>query len=130
VSVLCKVEEMYCPQCLTEYRDGFTDCADCSVPLVAGFPPEPQQGHAVELVTVLVTHDSFALSLARASLDDAGIEYVVRGEDSGQIPGTHGGSGIGTTPLWNASCWVQVSPEFENAAREQLEPLQNPEPAG
>ena len=29
----------HCPRCGTEYRPGFTECADCRVPLVAGPAP-------------------------------------------------------------------------------------------
>jgi hypothetical protein len=32
----------HCPRCGTEYRPGFTECADCHVPLVPG--PAPAQG--------------------------------------------------------------------------------------
>ena len=39
-----------------------------------------------ELVTVLETADTFALSLAKASLDEAGIAYVVDGDD---VPPVH-----------------------------------------
>ncbi len=31
---------MYCPNCRAEYREGFTECADCGVPLVDELPPE------------------------------------------------------------------------------------------
>lgn len=31
---------MYCPQCGSEYREGFTTCVDCQVPLVESLPPE------------------------------------------------------------------------------------------
>jgi hypothetical protein len=31
---------MYCPLCRTEYREGFTRCADCDVDLVAALPSE------------------------------------------------------------------------------------------
>jgi hypothetical protein len=31
---------MYCPQCGSEYREGFTTCADCQIPLVERLPPE------------------------------------------------------------------------------------------
>ena len=30
----------HCPQCLAEYREGFTRCPDCDVDLVPGAPPE------------------------------------------------------------------------------------------
>ena len=29
---------MYCPQCRVEYFEGFTECSDCRVPLLAGTP--------------------------------------------------------------------------------------------
>src|SRR2546423_1093504 len=116
---------MYCPQCLTAYRDGFTKCADCRIPLRAGDPVEPREHPSVELVTVLEAHDSFALSLAKASLEDAGIEYLVSEEDPGYLPGFHGASGIGATPLWKCSSRIQVAREFEGAARALLEPLQS-----
>lgn len=32
---------MLCPQCRAEYRDGFTVCADCEIPLVAQLPVPP-----------------------------------------------------------------------------------------
>ena len=28
----------YCPNCLTEYQDGVTECIDCHIPLVEGTP--------------------------------------------------------------------------------------------
>ncbi len=76
-----------------------------------------------DLVTVLVTHDSFALSLAKASLDEAGIPYIVRAEAPDYLPGFHGASGIGATPLWKAVAEIQVARECEADARLLLEPL-------
>jgi Putative prokaryotic signal transducing protein len=67
-----------------------------------------------ELVTVLDTSDAFALSLARASLEDAGIEYFLIGEDSRACPGL------------GAACRIQVSREHETEARDLLAPLQEP----
>jgi hypothetical protein len=116
---------MYCPRCRTEYREGFVECADCRVPLAAGLPPERQEtpgldaadllrGREPELVTVLDTADPFAVRLARASLDDAGIEYLMTGEDSRPYPGL------------GAGCSIQVALEREKEARELLGPLQEP----
>ena len=31
----------WCPHCKTEYRNGFTQCADCGAPLVEQLPEEP-----------------------------------------------------------------------------------------
>ena len=30
---------VYCPKCRAEYREGFTECSDCRVPLIAERPP-------------------------------------------------------------------------------------------
>ncbi len=76
-----------------------------------------------DLVTVLVTHDSFALSLAKASLDEANIPYVVTAEMPDYVPGFHGGSGIGATPLWKSLAEIKVARDREADALSLLEPL-------
>jgi len=114
---------MHCPQCLTEYRDGFTECADCHVSLAPGPPPNPPaEPHAVNLVTVLETSDPFAVNLAKATLEDAGIEYVTAGDDSAERGLT------GMSPMGAMASQIQVESERADAARELLEPLLNPEP--
>ena len=118
---------MYCPQCLAEYRDGFVECIDCGARLAAGLPPETKDEHVLELVTVLETHDGFALTLAKASLDDAGIDYVVQGDDPRYLPGFPGAFEVGATPLWGCSCSIQVAPENEAEARALLDPLRKPD---
>lgn len=116
---------MHCPQCLTEYRDGFKECADCHVPLASGSPPAaPPEGHAVRLVTVLETSDAFAANLAKATLEDAGIEYVTGGDDIVERALT-GMSGMGAT-----ASTIQVEAAHADAARDVLEPLLNPLPIG
>jgi len=82
-----------------------------------------------ELVTVLETADTFALSLAKASLDEAGIAYVVDGDDVPRyIARFQEAPGLGATPLWACSCRIQVAPGFATEARALLEPLKNPKP--
>ena len=78
------------------------------------------------LATVLETDDSFALSLAKASLEDAGIDYLVAGDDPRYIAGFPGAFGIGETPLCGCHSRIQVAPEFEAEARDLLEPLTLP----
>jgi hypothetical protein len=120
---------MHCPQCLTEYRDGFTECADCHVPLAPGLPQSapadesaPAGGHAVNLVTVLETSDSFAVNLAKASLEDAGIEYVTGGDDIVERALT------GMSAMGAVASTIQVESAHADEAREVLEPLLHPEP--
>ena len=105
------------------------ECTDCQVPLAPGAPPEPAEEHALELVTVLETRDSFALTLAKASLEEAGIDYIVSGDEPRYIAGFPGAFGVGETPLCNCSCRIQVTPQREREARALLEPLQKPDPA-
>lgn len=49
----------WCPRCRTEYREGFTVCADCGEPLVPELPAEkkqdsqkPEDGKPVYLTTI------------------------------------------------------------------------------
>jgi hypothetical protein len=114
---------MHCPQCLTEYRDGFTECADCRVPLVPGSPPTSSvEGHAVDLITVLETSDPFAANLAKATLEDAGIEFVMGGDDADERGLT------GMSPMGAIASRIQVESARADEARELLEPLIHPEP--
>ena len=82
-----------------------------------------------DLVTVLETNDTFALALAKSALEEAGIDYLVTGDEpryfSG-FPGAFGASGIGQAPLWNCSSRIQVARESEAEASALLEPLLNP----
>ena len=114
---------MHCPQCLTEYQDGFTECADCRVPLSPGSAPKAaKEGHKVELVTVFETHDPFAFNLAKGTLEDAGIEFVIAGDDYEE----RGLTGI--TPAGALASRMQVAAASANEARDLLEPLIHPEP--
>jgi len=116
---------MYCPQCLKEYREEIILCAACEVPLVAGHPAKRHERDGLDLVTVLEAQDSIALSLAKAALDDAGIAYLAADEDPLDLPGFHGASGIGATPIWKCCVPIRVPREFESAARSLLESLQS-----
>lgn len=79
----------------------------------------------LELVTVLETNSSLALTLAKSALDDAGIPYIVDMPGGGFLPGWHGTAGIGTMPLnWVVDVRLQVAPESEQQARELLANLQ------
>ena len=74
---------MYCPQCGCEYRDGFSECSDCGVPLLAGTLPEAPAGlfdPTLDLVVVLETNDGFQLALVKGLLEEAGIPFFVLGQ--------------------------------------------------
>ena len=71
---------------------------------------------ALELVTVLEVSDPFARGLATFALEDAGIDYVVSGDETRFL-------------LSTCSSQIQVAGEDEAAARELLGALANPDPA-
>ncbi len=112
---------MYCPECRVEYRDGFTECSDCRVPLVAGKPPEPEgleddSGTGdpnLQLITVLTGSDRLLLGSAKGLLEDAGIPFYAVGDDVRQDRPL-GGSFV--HPWWA----IQVGTDREQEARTAL----------
>jgi len=73
---------MFCPKCRAEYREGFTQCVDCLVPLVSQLSdPEPSQATPpLDLVTVFKSSDPALVALAKSLLETAEIPFVARGE--------------------------------------------------
>ena len=71
---------MICPQCESEYRSGFTVCADCAVPLVQALGPEAEPTPDGELVRVFETADATLIPVVRSLLEGAGMEVLVKGE--------------------------------------------------
>src|SRR5687767_13823142 len=76
---------VFCPQCKAEYRFGFTRCSDCGVRLVVRLPVEfpPSLEDHTELVTVRTYPNMFDADVARGALEAAGIESMIRSDDSG-----------------------------------------------
>ncbi len=79
----------------------------------------------VRLVNVFEACDSFGLSLAVSALEEAGIDFLVSGDES-RTPFIDYGVGVGQAPLLKCSSLILVAPEDEREARGLLEPLQNP----
>src|SRR5947208_5167121 len=72
---------MFCPECGSEYRAGFTTCADCRVPLVDA-PPRSETGGdpgPVQLLLLCVTREVGDLALVRCLLDSVDVPYVLNG---------------------------------------------------
>ena len=113
---------MYCPECRVEYRDGFIECSDCHVPLLAGAlpaePPDPFDP-ALELVVVLETNIGVQLAMANGLLEEAGIPFFVLGQITKLVNDVN--------PFLNKWVRVQVPRDREAEARELLEPLLHPE---
>src|SRR5213594_395071 len=73
---------MFCPRCGGEYRSGFTECADCLIPLVAQppeVPPVPSDPE-VEFVTIFRTGSAALIPLAKSILESAEIAFITKGE--------------------------------------------------
>ncbi|HUA60038.1 MAG TPA: DUF2007 domain-containing protein [Verrucomicrobiae bacterium] len=114
---------MYCPQCRIEYREGFTECADCHIPLVAGTPPpeEPSEFNpTLDLVEVLETQDTVQFAMAKGLLEDAGIPFYLRGQITRLVNDVD--------PFLQKHVRVQVPRDRETEARELLEMLLQPDP--
>lgn len=77
---------MFCPECKAEYREGFTVCSDCGVPLVDQLPPEDKPDDTrrpeyVEFEEILRTYNPADVALIKSVLDGEGITYYFLGEN-------------------------------------------------
>ena len=111
---------MYCPECRTEYRDGFNECADCRVALLPGTAPQPDAAFDpdLDLVVVLETNERIQLAFAKGVLDDAGIPYFVLGQIATLIQDVD--------PFLMKWVRIQVPRDRETEARSLLEQLNQP----
>jgi hypothetical protein len=75
---------LFCPECKSEYRRGFDQCADCAVPLVHELPREapldPVTGPDADLVPVFSTYNPAEVMMVKSLLDAEDIVYNFQGE--------------------------------------------------
>lgn len=111
---------MYCPRCLVEYREGFTQCSDCGVPLLSGAPPDPDAKFdpTLKLVVVLETNDRVKAAMAKGLLEEAEIPFFVLGQIALLVNDVDG--------LLGKWVRVQVPSDREAEARELLEQMLQP----
>jgi Putative prokaryotic signal transducing protein len=113
---------MWCPECRGEYREGFSECADCGgVALVESLPEpmEPEPFPEGKLVTVLESGDPTELAFAEAVLGEADIPFVKRGEGLQELFAL-GRLGLGFNPI-TGPILLQVPEEHADAAARLLE---------
>jgi hypothetical protein len=86
---------MFCPECAAEYREGFTECSDCGVALVATLEPVRRNEIAEGLTAVMETVDSEELATVVDRLEKAEVPYVIEagtalalldGRDEDELP--------------------------------------------
>ena len=111
---------MYCPQCRNEYREGFTECADCHVPLREGNPPPDPFDPTLDLVVVMETNDRFQLAMAKGLLESAGIPFFGLGQITMLVNDVD--------PFLRKWVRVQVPRDREAEARELLQEVEQPVP--
>ena len=86
---------MFCPKCKAEYRVGFIRCSDCDVELVDYLPVETPLPKEVsrgfesdrfeaeaKLFVVRTYQSGLDADLAKTVLEAAGIESMIRGDDT------------------------------------------------
>ena len=70
---------MFCPQCRTEYKEGFYTCRDCGVSLVSELRPEPAP-ESLEFEKVLVLLGPGDVVMIKCLLGSEGIAYYIKGD--------------------------------------------------
>ena len=77
---------MICPECLTKYREGFVECADCHVPLTDRLSePQPEDHTGEGDLDVLIRTclcGPLAISLVKGLFDEAGIRFFVMDQNT------------------------------------------------
>jgi hypothetical protein len=75
---------MFCPTCRSEYRKGFSECADCHVELIpelAPLPAEPKSSDFVEYQELLSTYNLADIAFIESILDSEKIIYFMQNEE-------------------------------------------------
>ncbi len=110
---------MFCPQCGTEYRPGFFECADCRVALVVSLPPEPDHSgkgwETIEYTTFTVGQ----VPVLKSVLEAEGIEYFLTDENIDSL--------YASLPLLKAPR-LMVRQEQADRVREIISLLDEPAP--
>lgn len=126
---------MWCPNCGSEYRPGYTHCSDCGHGLVREPPEvvEPQEqprppfdpeAIGPELVEIGTCHGEFEGEMIRSLLRGSGIESMLTGDGTGY------GEVYRMTVGPLSVVKVLVRPEDEERARELILAAETAEPKG
>ena len=111
---------MWCPQCGSEYRPGFVECADCGVPLVDQ-PPEPKVVKPVFRSPSPEQVREHVVELTRVSRVEAGV--IVAALRSAGITAVAGAEAAYPSMTFTDGIPVFVSERDVPAARELLDSI-------
>jgi len=75
---------MFCPKCKTEYREGFTACSDCNLPLVDKLPEEPPAEY-VKFKELFYTFNPADIAFIKSLFESHDIIYYIQGENFLQL---------------------------------------------
>jgi hypothetical protein len=80
---------MYCPKCRSEFREGFFECPECSVPLVEDLPPEEPEPipEYVDFEEIKTSLDMGEIAIIKSILDSHKIKYIIHNEFIGSTYG-------------------------------------------
>ncbi len=71
---------MFCPECGSEYREGFTICADCNIELVYELPEEDHEPE-FQYVEAVSTVNQGDIAFIKSIFDAEKIDYQLFGEN-------------------------------------------------
>ncbi|NLD94516.1 MAG: DUF2007 domain-containing protein [Fibrobacter sp.] len=108
---------MFCPNCKSEFRDGFTHCKKCNTDLVdklESLPEEtpekkPVEYEYAEMITIAETWDLYNIALARGVLECANIRFTITNEFTQNLVAA---SGFGN-PITASKIMVEKGKEEE-----------------
>lgn len=95
-----------CPECMTEYRDGFTMCSDCNVALVRRLDSDAGE----QLVPLAHEHSFQFVAELVDRLERNDVPYVIQAGTALQLFDSHGAGPARPKP-WEARIWVASSSE-------------------
>lgn len=76
-----------CPSCRSEYRAGFSRCADCDVDLVDTLAAAPPPAPAPDEWSPIFVGDTATAEILRGTLEAAGIKTITPDQNNAQIGG-------------------------------------------
>lgn len=107
---------MFCPNCRSEFRDGFTYCKKCNKDLIDKLDPLPEDKPVeyvyAEMVTIAETSELFDIALAKGALESAHIRFNITNEFTQNLVAASGMSGIGN-PITTSKIMVEKGKEEE-----------------